>query len=761
MSFSNPNLLTAQDASFEQESTLGNWAGGAGSNTTAHRGGPATGFDGDYYMYLTATVAGSVSVTNRRRIPVAVGAQHVSRAMLVVAQEGITASIRVTYYDASADGTALGTFEHGRVLTPGVANWTSVCGTAPSGATHAELTILADGVPAGGNVAIDAVYFGVAAVIPNNFYTYNQQSFEQDASDWWFVNATAMPSQVYEPPAGWGEWMCQAVADGEGDMLTGTINTFPVVPGVDYVGYAQILADEDTDPFSGVVAEMLFYDEEENPIGDPVASSPIDIPTNLSFVPMTVTGTAPPGSVSARVQYKFPECVTGQTWYMDEAYFGPTSNEPGNLLSYLEYSFEGALPPTTITGGSVSLGELNLTNTDGFWGAFVTPDDGADVVDLWNDRLVPITSGRTYKVRYKVATYSDGDPNARITAIPLVEWYDADQELMSTDAPDQPYTVDGGSQWTTLDTSQTRTAPGGAAYVRIGVRIDTSDSVALSYGLDQVYVVSTSPEYVLVSDDDTGSVVLTVHYVPPTGLTGYYTVDRVDEDGSRVRVRGYDDFTPFTETPFVVEDYEAPLGTKIWYSVTWYGEDKLPFPTSTRLNTRRIDSPVLEDPDFVWFKSPGIPAVNTRVMMENAITWSRTARTATYEIVGRKNPVNVTGVRGGRKADITVLIWDEASHYTFDALLDSGLPALIQAMPGFGVNANLYLSVGDVTAEPVMGAANVPGWRWTLSITEIDRPVGGIQGSALSTWQKVYDDYATWEDVFEGFDTWADVLTKG
>jgi len=171
-----------------------------------------------------------------------------------------------------------------------------------------------------------------------------------------------------------------------------------------------------------------------------------------------------------------------------------------------------------------------------------------------------------------------------------------------------------------------------------------------------------------------------------------------------------------------------------------------------------VDTPTLEDASYVWFKSPGNPALNTTVMMENPITWQRQARMAAYQIVGRRNPVVVSDVRPGRTASLSILIWDEQSNALFDELLDSGFPVLIQAMPGYGVDGNLYLAIQDVEVESATGAANIPGWRWTLAVTEVDRPVGGLQGSANGTWQTVYDTFATWQEVFESFDTWTDVL---
>jgi hypothetical protein len=193
------------------------------------------------------------------------------------------------------------------------------------------------------------------------------------------------------------------------------------------------------------------------------------------------------------------------------------------------------------------------------------------------------------------------------------------------------------------------------------------------------------------------------------------------------------------------------------YAVTWYKADGS---RASRLFTQAIAAPVLEDPDYVWFKSPGIPALNTTLMMEAPIKWSREARQALYQIVGRRNPIAITDARPGRKASLSLLVWDEASNALFDSLLDTGLTALIQAMPGYGVNGNLYLSIGAVDVESVTNAANIPGWRWTLEVSVVDRPSGGLQGSASGTWQTVSDHNVDWADVFNKNEVWSDVLTN-
>jgi hypothetical protein len=268
-----------------------------------------------------------------------------------------------------------------------------------------------------------------------------------------------------------------------------------------------------------------------------------------------------------------------------------------------------------------------------------------------------------------------------------------------------------------------------------------------------------------VADNATGSVTLTINYVPSNNANNAnLTIRRIDESGKAASMRAYGrtwDLAPNPYSTIVVEDYEAPLGSRVWYSVTW--SNTAGTTNGSRILTRTITAPILADPDYVWFKSPGVPALNTTVLMEAPLTWARAARSTRYDVVGRKNPIHVTGIRSGRTSSITVLIWDPESNELFNSLLDAGTPALVQAMPGFGIDGNLYVAIGDVEVEPLSPDAREDGWRWTLAITEVDRPEGGLQGSAASTWNDILNDsaYATWEHLFNAHETWTDVLTKG
>ncbi len=220
--------------------------------------------------------------------------------------------------------------------------------------------------------------------------------------------------------------------------------------------------------------------------------------------------------------------------------------------------------------------------------------------------------------------------------------------------------------------SETRTAPEGAAFARVGVELDSTSPLINYWYVDNVVLAPADPEYTLVTDNDSGRVTLTVNSSPPASYNAAkVTIRRIDENGDSSALRGYGytyDLAPYSVSPILVEDYEAPLGTRVWYAVEWFKADNSK--TGYRLYTQAVDSPTLPNPDYVWFKSPGLPALNTTVMVEAPIKWAREARTAAYAVVGRRNPVVVTDTRPGRTATLTLLVWDTESTETFTCLSD-------------------------------------------------------------------------------------------
>src|SRR5690606_34634971 len=135
----------------------------------------------------------------------------------------------------------------------------------------------------------------------------------------------------------------------------------------------------------------------------------------------------------------------------------------------------------------------------------------------------------------------------------------------------------------------------------------------------------------LVVNDDTGSIAITLDYLP-WGDTDQLSIYRVHPDGSRYPVRGYaGDWIkqPLPALPAIIEDYECPLGLRVWYLFHWTHSIVA---DSAQIYTAPVTGPTLTDGGQVWLKSPGLPALNTRVTMAEPPGWSRAARAGVYDI---------------------------------------------------------------------------------------------------------------------------------
>ncbi|MBA9050787.1 MULTISPECIES: hypothetical protein [Streptomyces] len=637
-------------------------------------------------------------------------------------------------------------------------NYPVVCANAPSGALSATVTLAVSGLAAAEYVNTDDVYFGVTTNPAGNIYSFNTSSVEQDTSGW-KVDAGSLARGNYNLFVGQGYYALEYTSAAAGTCDIRTNSFIAVVPGTTYVAYACIYA-----PAASVgvtwYAEFRWYDSAFNEVGTREQRT---YNPGTSNVQMTaVVATAPTGAVYTKVFYRPLATAAGQVFVLEFAQLFVAPNEPGNLLTYDEFSAESTLPSMTVSNGTLSWSYFDTTLTDGY-GAYRIHPASPGIITASLDRNVPVTAGQTYKAQATMYRHlTDTAQTIQSGTRTRIDWYDSSGALMTADNPDQFYSMSSNIDYAAQRISETRTAPEGAAYARIGVELDSTSPLIDYWYVDNLVLTVSTPEYLLTADNDSGRVTLQVNTpIPDTYGASKITIQRMDEDGSANTLRGYGttyDKAPFSSVPVLVEDYEAPLGTRVWYAVTWYKSDNTP--SGARLYTRSIDAPALPDPDYVWFKSPGLPALNTTVMVESPVTWQREARSNAYAVVGRRNPIVVTDTRPGRTATLTLLVWDEASNTTFDALLDTGLPALIQAMPGYGIDGNLYLSIGQVEVESVTGAANIPGWRWTLSVTEIDRPDGGLQGSSAGTWKTLNDTFSTWNDVFTAKDQWATVLTN-
>ncbi|WP_369190156.1 hypothetical protein [Streptomyces sp. R08] len=758
MSYGNPNLIP--DASSGFESGSHGWT--AGSNTTLS---VVTGqwLSGAQSLRATATAAGSVTFTSPRITGITGGAEYVARVPIRrnSTTAGQVATLTITWYNAASGGTSLGTSVTTLTLTGTGTGWfyynyPVVAANAPAAALSATITLAVSGMAAAEYVGTDDVYLGVTQSYPGNVYGFNTASIEVDTSGW-KIDTGSMVRGNWILFGGSGYYALEYTSAAAGTIDIRTNSFIGVVPGTTYLAYACIYAP--------VVAttwyvELRWYDSAFNEVGTREQRT---YSVGVASIQRTaIVGTAPTGAMYTKAFYRPVATAANQVFVIDDASLLVAPNAAGNLLTYDEYSAESALPAWTFDNGTTAWTYFDTTLTDGYGAVRVQPTTQGLVTGTLN-RLVPVTAGTTYKVA-AVMYRQNTDTAQTISSASRVrvDWYDSAGNLLSPDNPDQFYNLDSPIGFAAQSITETRTAPDGTAFARVGVEFDSTSPLINYWYVDNVVLVAADPEYTLVTDNDTGRVTLTVNSTPPAAYAATkVTVRRMDDDGKSSQLRGYGytyDLAPYSVSPILIEDYEAPLGSRVWYNIEWFKADNSR--TGYRLYTQSVDAPTLANPDYVWFKSPGLPALNTQLMVEAPIKWQREARAAGYSIVGRRNPVIVTDTRPGRTATLTLLVWDEPSNTTFDALLDTGLPALIQATPGYGIDGNLYLSIGQVEVESVTNAANIPGWRWTLSVTEIDRPGGGLQGSSSGTWQTVYDTFATWSDMFSAQDSWADVLTN-
>lgn len=752
MAYANPNILPESASTFEGGTHT--WVTTGGNTTLAVVSGQF--LSGTQSLRATPTAAGSIEAISPRWA-VTAGKEYVCRLPLrtSAATTGRTITARITWFDDPTGGSSLGVSD----ATLNVSNqsgWFSAnypvsIGTAPVGAQSATLKMTVTGLAAGEYVNTDDVHAGEAKLLTGNLLGFNVQSIEKDTSGYSATNATlARTSAILETGAGFYALGATSVASGEVSVSTASFTT--VTAGVEYVAYA--LVNSSTAAVTSKL-ELQWYNSSDTLISQETRSYTA---TQNVTTRLTVVGKAPSGAVKCKV-YILPQATAAsQVFTIEQVTLAIAPNVAGNLLSYDEYSTESSLPSWTVTNTSQARAFLTSGVTDGYYAVQLTPV-ATGLISMSLDRLVPTSPGVAYQLQAVCWRRVPTSVSATSAFRTRIDWYDSGGGLFQSDNPDQFYPKTSSEMWLSHITSETRTCPEGASYARVVLEIDHSSSMIDAYFVDNVKLVESTPEYELVTSDEAGVVTLTVNSIDTSAET--VTIRRMDENGEAVPVRGYGaEYVnlPYAQTVLLIEDYEAPLSTKVWYAIEWFGPGGV---QATRLFTQTITTPVLDDPDYVWFKSPGLPAMNTRVLMENPISWARAARSSTYEIVGRRNPVHITGTRGGRTSSLSLLIWDEPSHELFNSLLDSGLPSLIQAMPGYGVHGNLYLSVGDVESEPVSGSASEPGWRWTVAVSEIDRPSGGLQGSSSATWQDIYDNYETWFDVFDAHESWVTVLTEG
>lgn len=732
------NLLTANDAGFD--STLGTWTAGANTSvarTTAHfQGSPAS-------MRMTSAAAGALAAFSGKY---AVSPNTEYEAYCVagnaVAASGRIVSLKIDWYTSGDVYISSSTTTTPETLpnSTAFAGPIVVVGTSPATAAKASLQVnVTAGITAGSQaVDVDTFGFGLPVQDSGNLLPYNVASIEMDTSGWTVSNGTLARSTTGPSE---GIYSLRATSTASGDMTVTSAARIAVTAGTAYEMYPWTLP-----PAAGrsLILEIRWYDAAV--AGTLLGTSSRTATTVQTTIPErhTVLGTAPVGATHAEVRLRPQTTGAGEIWYFDRIGLRVQPKITGNLLSYSAQSIEvGASDWTAVTNCSIAQSAPGNPAEAGAYSLKVTVTANSQA-RIEAAAVVPVTEGTYYNAQ--TSFYPVG---ASLAACWVdIDWYDASMVYLGSAQPDQD-SDDDGDQWR-FDLIG-RKAPPGAAFARM-VLLPQPGVAGHVFYLDEMSLVAGTPPYALDPHQSSGSVTITL-----SNLSGLTTVDlyRVDPDGSLVPVRGFaSDVVGYAVTGpvMIFEDYEAPLGTSVRYQYT-----KHPSESTTRTFSVTVDPPA--DSGYVWLADPGQPARNMLLMVGGAPDWKRAVERGVYRVRGAKRPVVVSDVRAEREGDLDAVTFTEAEANALHFLLDEGSVLLIRARPGWGLD-KAYVSVGDISENRVSRYG--PQWarRWTLPLTIVDRPTGGMAGSAGRTWQDVLDDpeTPTWGDLPGKYPNWLSVL---
>lgn len=227
------------------------------------------------------------------------------------------------------------------------------------------------------------------------------------------------------------------------------------------------------------------------------------------------------------------------------------------------------------------------------------------------------------------------------------------------------------------------------------------------------------------------------------------TVTRHDPDGRTVPVRTSDG-NPVTLSTSgstrvgVAYDYEAPYGQAVTYS--------------TEEDSATVSAQVVVDETRVWLTHPGVPVLSIPLTVGSLGSRAHQSPRGVFYPLGRRNPVVQTdGQRKSAEYTLELVTVSELERVALHTICDDASVLLLNvpADKGWGMSAE-YVSVGDLTEAR---AATYPGYamrRFTMSVTVVDRPVGGSQ--AARSYADILSLYGSYDDVLRAYDTYFDLL---
>ncbi|MER7922176.1 hypothetical protein ABTY96_03395 [Streptomyces sp. NPDC096057] len=723
------NLLSANAESIETDASA--WSALVNAGTLAQASGGTLGAKS---LSFKATAAGDAQIGLAARVAVTANTEYWSCASIFPPASGAQAFLEVRWY--TSGGTLISTTAGPTISAPS-ATWFQIAavGTAPATAATALVVLRVTATAAAQTWYTDRIFLGATTRSTGNLLSWNTETIEIDRSGWSADTNAAL--SISAASYTWYQSMLITSSAAGACLVRSVAADAPTVtPGVEYAAQVQVSPGVSALTFA---IQIRWRDASGTEIGTSSASF---TPTSGQWTRCTVAATAPVGAVTARVALAPTATAAGQQWVVDRMVLAPTSAlmTAGNLLPYNVSDIEQNASGWTITGGtSVQTTEQVL---GGAYALKVTSTGG----DLVATLTVPVAAVPGYGYQFAPCVFHA----VNRTYQTRIEWLNSAGVAVRTRWQSWSGTINVWQVGTMGDL-----APAGAVSARLSLIIPGTSAGEVWY-LDRVewklggLTVSALP----VAG---GGAAITVRGLTTGGPTWLWSLERIISGQASQPVRGWTgDLTSQTIAGdiAVATDYEAPLGV----TVQWRATVKNPSGSGIFLYT---SDPLTLDAETtdVWLKDPGNPARSTRVTVATPMpTWTTDARQGVNKVVGRGLPVVISDVRSGKTGDLTVVTETDADRQALSWVLETGNVLLLQWPPGWGED-DIYVSVGGVQLAPVVDYAEFHDRTWVLPLTQVDRPIGGVVGSADRTWQTVKDGNATWADVLAGASSWLDVYT--
>ncbi|MDR3079455.1 MAG: hypothetical protein LBV60_00750 [Streptomyces sp.] len=702
------------------------------------------GRNGDGCLVVKSTTAGETQARTVSSYPITAGTVYYA-----FADTGGVVGERIGIRWLTSSGSEV-SITWSLTTTGSSASWhrVSVAGTAPTGATQAQVLLSSTETAAGGLHFWENVYLGLPIRSTGNLFDFNTESAELDASGWQVeANATiARQVPVVSWSASWyyaGGHTIAMTASAAGNASIRTVARPPVTAGTEYLAYAYL-----SPPTAAAQAwiELRFYDGGGNQLQ---ATRATLAAPGTGYYRQFVSDVAPAGAVSCGVAAGLTGATSGQVLRLETlvALVAPPL-AAGSVIPYANGSFEQGVGGWSTVAGVATVARSSPWGASSYYGNYslTVSSSTASSSTIRSPRFpTPGAAGRNWRAQI----IASGSAGSWSSVTVRMHWYDAGGADLGV-STGTSYSLPNGSWY---QFTSDAIAPAGTAQAAVEV-VGVASAASAVLNIDAAGLWQAMPLTDVQPVSDGGYVRLTLRELMADYLL---TVYRVRQDGQRTLVRGSDgliDKDPITTDIMVIEDHEAPLNVPVYYRIELYS------PSGTLAATRSSETVTvtLEDVNLAWLKDPGNPQRNCLVMVAKAPDWQRPVEQTALVVRGRRNKVVLSGRRQGLEGDLSVWTRTDQERAALHNLLDSGNTLLWQAVPGMGVD-DMYVTVAQATEARTGGTAREPWREWTLPLTETDMPAAvGVGGAKGRTWRDVLTGFATWADVLNAYRTWEDVF---